>query len=333
MNRIFTQDLEALKHWLMNTWFRDSKSSAYQSALQSAILQLWPDLQSDTIGTRAYTFLNVPALCFHSLGGNSASILPINCAWIFLYAAFYLLDKVEDQETGHVLFSQFGEGPATNLTTGLILNAGEILSTVGQEAQEFYIVQAIQADFYRLAAAVCAGQHLDLTVKEPDFETTWAIAAAKSGIFFSLGCKMGATLSGAVPEQVDAFARYGRHLGTLIQIANDFEGLFPTEHGKSDIIAGKHNLPIAYTFHVLPDNEKTVLQELLSASESDLQAKNQALRIIIQSGALVYLYFEAEKQKALAANALESLALVPEMKEILLSLPEKVASGLRQSGN
>lgn len=332
MNRIFSQDLEDLKHWLTSNWFNDNEGSTYQAALRSLILQLWPGTKENANGSGTDTFLTVPALCYRSLGGTSNVILPINCAWILLYAAFYLLDKVEDQETGQVLYSPLGVGPLTNLTTGLILNAGEILTTAAQAYPQVDGIRAVQMEFYHLAANVCAGQHLDLTIKEPDLATAWEIVAIKSGIFFSLGCRMGANLSEASSDQVDALAKYGYHLGALIQIANDYDGLFPSEHGKSDIITGKYTLPIVYSLHVLPDQEREALRSLLATDQTDPQVKKYALQTIVQSGALLYLYLEAEKQKTLAANAIERLALVPEVKEILLSIPEKIIGGFQRNG-
>jgi hypothetical protein len=333
MSGIFFQDLEDLKHWLTSAWFNDDiEDSPYQAALRLLILQLWPKIKENTDGSGTDTFLTVPVLCYRALGGTSNVILPINCAWILLYAAFYLLDKVEDQETGQVLYSPLGVGPLTNLTTGLILNAGEILTTAAQVSPQMDRICKIQMDFYRMAADVCAGQHLDLTTKEPELSTAWEIASNKSGNFFSLGCRMGASLSEANPGQVDALARYGYHLGTLIQIANDYDGLFPNEYGKSDIITGKFTLPIVYSFNVLPYQEREALRSLLTIDQADTQDKNQALQIIVQSGALLYLYLEAEKQKILATNAIENLALVPEIKEILLSIPEKIVGGLQRNG-
>ncbi len=332
MSQIFDKDLESLDHWLSSSWFQNIKNLPYQADLRSLILQLWPERKANTNPSKAYTFLNVPALCYRALGGASDVIFPVNCAWILLYAAFYLLDKVEDQETGHILFSHFGGGPLTNLTTGLMLNAGWMLSSTVQAAPGNDSLRAIQADFYRLAVDVCAGQHLDLTIKEPDLKQAWEIATAKSGNFFALGCRMGARLGTEAHDQLDAFTRYGRNLGTLIQVANDYEGLFPNEYGKSDIIIGKYNLPIAYCFQVLPEPEKSRLSELLQANAADTQAKQRAQRMVIQSGALLYLYLEAEKHKTLAAKALEPLALALEEKELLLSIPEKIIGGLRQSG-
>jgi geranylgeranyl pyrophosphate synthase len=331
MSHISKTDLEDLKQWLINTWFQNLENSAYNDDLLAVVLQIWPDQVNGTPDSKGYTFLNLPTLCYHSLDETSKAILPVNLSWVLLYAAFYLLDKVEDQETEHALISKYGEGPVTNLTTGLILKAGEILSVARQAAAEADRIQEIQMDFYRLAAVVCAGQHLDLTVKEPDLDTAWKIAFGKSGNFFSLGCRIGARLGATSAEQVEAFSRYGLHLGTLIQIANDFAGLFPNTNGKSDIITGKYSLPIAYSFQVLPNQIKKVLNELLSTSIADPQAVQQALNIIIQSGALVYLNFEAEKHKTLAKSELEPIALNPELKDLLLSIPEKIIKGLQPS--
>lgn len=152
-----------------------------------------------------------------------------NTAWSLLYAAFYLLDKVEDQEANGELFSS-SPGIVTNVTTGFILSAGLILSKL-ELAQKPGIpeISSLQITFHHIALAVCAGQHLDLSQRKPDLKQVWQIVTAKSGEFFSLGCLAGALIATNEPDHLQAFATLGRHLGVLIQIANDIAGLWGKE--------------------------------------------------------------------------------------------------------
>lgn len=169
---------------------------------------------------------------------------------------------------------------------------------------------------------MCAGQHLDLAIREPNLSQTWQSVAAKSGDFFALACWVGARLATSEPVQLESMAKYGRHLGILIQIANDTEGLWGRDGIDSDLARGKVTLPVAYALGVLPPAERTALQRLILAKTREGEAR--ARQMILSSGGLIYLMLEAEKHRQQAKAALSGLPINEPQREQLLEFLDRM---------
>jgi geranylgeranyl pyrophosphate synthase len=85
------------------------------------------------------------------------------------------------------------------------------------------------------------GQYADLGDARSlgDYE---AVAGAKAGSLFRLGCRAGAMVAGATVDAVSLYGGFGYNLGILDQVWNDLRGLVG-EKGKMDARQGRA-LPI-----------------------------------------------------------------------------------------
>jgi geranylgeranyl pyrophosphate synthase len=121
---------------------------------------------------------------------------------------------------------------------------------------------------------------------------------------------------------LSACLSFGHHLGLLIQIANDIEGLWSNDGCDSDLARGQWSLPVAYAFQVLPSEKQARLRLLIGTAAAEAEAR----RVILDCGALIYLALETEKNKRQAANALgavgDQIAVEP-----LIRLLHRVSSG------
>jgi len=265
---------------------------------------------------------SLPVLCCEAVGGHSSQAERVNSAWLLFYKAAHLLDLVEDSEAEDRELLPAQPAQILNAATGLIFAANMLLNL-----EEGDMGKAIREDFSFTGWQMCAGQHADLTQAAPGLQQCWQIAEAKSGEFFALACRAGARLGGAAPPQIEAFDGYGRHLGILIQIADDVSGLWSATGERCDLIRkGKWTLPVAYAMTACPDEKQRELQQALQQAAKDTEAERQARRLIIESGAVLYLRIEAEKHSQQCLAALDRIDLPSAIRERLSGMVTEIAS-------
>ena len=299
------QFLANIHDWLFQSWIFNELDPDYRVALASILHAVWPGTDTE----KKYSYIPLPSLCGHALGKVSPSTTAVNAAWVLLFVASYILDKLEDEEVQHPIFSKYSPGVVMNLTTGLILHSGRILAELGPLDVSDKLLLEIRREFHQQALSVCAGQHHDLTIKEPDFEQVWKIVDAKSGKFFALGAYLGARLATNDHEKVALFSEIGRRLGIINQINNDLGGLGSREETGSDLAFGRRTLPVQYALMVLPPEKYAMLVEYLHNAVQDPSAELKARQMILSAGAVIYLSLEAAKHRQQASTMLESLHL------------------------
>lgn len=312
-----SKDLEQVVGWLNQYWENADFDAGYAGLLRSAVSEMWPldsGQSSPSFQMRMHT---LPLYFCRAFGGSPELGMTINAAWSLLYAAFYLLDKVEDQETDLPIFSEHGIGVVNNLTTGLILVSQSILLQAAERAA----VGDLQRAFHYLALNVCSGQHKDLSVSQPTLDQTWEIAGQKSGDFFGMACFTGALAARAAKGQADAAYTYGRCLGVMLQVNNDLHGMHAARGPDSDLARQKWTLPVAYAFHVLPPEQKEELLQLLASPDRENELK--ARDIILDCGVETYLQLETNRLCARAGSAVEQMKISLEHKDELLMVRDQ----------
>jgi geranylgeranyl pyrophosphate synthase len=259
-----------------------------------------------------------------ALGGNQELVTDIAAAWALVYSALYFLDKVEDQETGHEIFSLFQVGEVTNVTLELIVCAEELLNSLDDNAEiKFETAHLIRKGFNRALLLIGAGQHLDLSGAVPSVSEYWRIAENKSGEFFACACFMGARIATDNLLQVENITNYGKYLGLLIQIADDRDDLKKEMYGEGTSPKLRSNLACSYAVEVLPASQREELIRLINLPAQNLSTATRTRDIVISAGALVYLTMEMEKQRALAQAALQGMRLDSPTGQVLLGYLEQ----------
>ncbi len=209
-----------------------------------------------------------------------------------------------------------------NLSTGMLFAASLALNRMHQAERTRGIAAQISDDFYSSLLTMCNGQHLDLVTPQPSLEQWMQIAGAKSGAFFRLACRVGATVATDQPAIVDAFGEYGFRLGLLLQILDDL-GDFRTLTSSGELIlspeAGR-SLAVAYARDVLPADRQVALMEMIASASANAKATQKVIELLTESGADLYLDIEIERQRELGRQALLTTNPQPPAGEILLSL-------------
>jgi octaprenyl-diphosphate synthase len=120
---------------------------------------------------------------------------------------------------------------------------------------------------------VCAGEIVQ-TLRRGSAGVTRAdyrrIIELKTAELFRVSCFLGAQLAKRPQDQVEAIARFGRHLGVAYQIYDDLADFFGEEKrmGKTlgtDLMSGKVTLPLLVLLERLPVAERAALQDEILA--------------------------------------------------------------------
>ncbi len=256
----------------------------------------------------------LPSLVCQVSGGDPHQAEPVTTAWQLLRLAAKLFDDVEDGETG------CSSAEVISLATGLLFLAqlalAELFRPGVPSEQVGHLCQALN----RAGLRACAGQHTDLAhqvgMVNPDPDTWLEIALAKSGEPFAWAAWAGALVAGAGEQTLTCYREYGRHLGVLLQVADDFSSIW---HPKvaSDLAVGRRciqrrrtqrlNLAVCYARSVVETEGRSRLETLLAqAARGDSVAEAQARQWLVDLGAQGYLLVVARIQHQQAMTVLQN---------------------------
>jgi geranylgeranyl pyrophosphate synthase len=249
----------------------------------------------------------LPGLCCQAAGGDPLWADDLTAAWLLLYLAADLMDSVQDGDTPDAWWAGRGSGAALSVATGLFFSASLALDRLHALELQKPAAAEVVKDFYRSFLHMSSGQHLDLLNAQPSLEEYWEIAAAKSGVFFGLACRNGARLVINDQPRLDAFSRFGKNLGLLVQIRDDLEDLMadPKDQADRRLLATSRSLPVAYALDVSSPEVRKRLLDCLQRSIRDDQAAREAWVLVDESGAALYVVAEMERHRNQALQALE----------------------------
>jgi geranylgeranyl pyrophosphate synthase len=281
-----------------------------------ANLDQWgePDLGIPTIS-------RLPLLCCEASAGDARQAIPVMAAWEALRLAAKLFDDVEDNEASTPTED-------VNVATGLLFVTQLALGELAVQGEESHLVLRLSRALDRAVLRACAGQHSDLVSRgrpmNIDPETWLEIAHAKSGELLGWAAWAGALVAGASEHDLACYHQFGSHLGVLLQVADDFNGIWHPE-GSSDLAAGHPSLPICYAFSVTQAREREHLKSLFEQTiQGDEMAKVRLRQLLTDVGAQVYLLTVARVQHQQAAAALGNARCLPSAGRQLTALLDQV---------
>jgi geranylgeranyl pyrophosphate synthase len=303
------------------------RTSGAGPGLVEAMRQVLPGL-SPGAGQGTVRWVALPNLCCQAAGGDPRWADPLAAAWFLLYTAAHLMDKVEDQDEPEPSWASLGSGGALNAATGLFFTASLALNQLYHQDQTRRLAPEAVDDFYGCFLRMSAGQQADLSRPEPNLEQYWETARDKSGAFFQAACLCGARLAEPGADRLEAFSRYGLHLGLLKQVLDDLEDIHPPEGAHllrlwPDIA---RSLAVVYAMSVYPASEGERLRQYLQDAGGDPSAAQEAYRLLEKSGAALYLSMEIERHHGLAAEAAVQAAGSTEAAQPLVAMVDQLAS-------
>ncbi|HJW91175.1 MAG TPA: polyprenyl synthetase family protein [Anaerolineales bacterium] len=255
----------------------------------------------------------LPGLCCQAAGGDPAWADEVAAAWLMCYTAAHLFDSVEDQDKPDLWWANLGPGAAINVASGLLQSTPLVLSQLHQRKETQAVAVEVLVDFFINTLISGSGQHRDLVITQPSLTEWVEIASAKSGAPFALACRSGARLASADPIRLEAFSRFGRNLGMLIQVLDDLEDFRNLQDPTASALPPglERSLPVVYSLEVGSSQIQERFQTALHASADFPQAANELIHLLDQCGAGLYLITEIERYKAGALTALEAATPEP----------------------
>ena len=231
-----------------------------------------------------------------------------------------VLDEADFRRRGATISSLRGNEMAVMLGDYLISNAFHLCSTEGESSLNELIGSVTNM--------VCEGELLQLSNRENmdlSIDTYFEILRRKTAVLVGACCRLGAVVSNAPDEVVDAADRFGCGLGVAFQIQDDLLDLLGDREtvGKStgrDLETGKLTLPVLLFFESASPQQREELCALLK-TRKDAELR----RVLVDSGAVSKAYAHAEQ---LVEEAKQELSFFPVSsgRDLLHSLADAVVT-------
>jgi len=204
-----------------------------------------------------------------AVGGKNNDITAIQVATLLLTAAFDVHDDIIDEsETKHgkpTVCSKFGKGIALLLGDAFLMKAMGLLHKLDRQLSSEKmdaLWKIIDELFFELGDAealeISLKRNVDVSVEE-----CFKILKMKSSTF-EAHMRIGAIVGGGEPSVVDLLGDFGRTLGILINIREDFIDIFEAEELQNRFQNECLPLPILYAFK--NKQTKNSLLDILSKS-------------------------------------------------------------------
>lgn len=234
-------------------------------------------------GEPPFRWYDLVFACCEASGGSRAAAPRVAAAVELLIAALDVLDDIEDGDSSP-LVTVAGTAKALNVSTALIFLSQQAIATLPQDGIAEHRIPKFLDALARHGAFATIGQHLDLCSegdKEISTLDALEIARQKAGSLVAAACRLGALLGTDDESLLGLYERWGRHWGTMSQLANDFHDA-QGNLDKTDLDRRKPTLPI-------------VFGGLASSSEPNGELTVARLR---DSGALhfTWVIFEIERE-------------------------------------
>ncbi|MFJ1300591.1 octaprenyl diphosphate synthase [Bordetella genomosp. 5] len=223
----------------------------------------------------------------------------------FIHTATLLHDDVVDEsdkrrgrDTANAVF-----GNAASVLVGDYLYSRSFEMMV--EADSMRIMQILS----QATTVIAEGEVLQLlNVHDPEVsqERYLQVVRYKTAKLFEAAAQVGAVLAGATPEQEEAAAAYGRHVGTAFQLIDDVldysgDALALGKNVGDDLREGKPTLPLIRVMEVGTPEQQQLIRDAITTGDADFAAVAQAIQ---QTDALQHAREAAEAEAQRARDAL-----------------------------
>ena len=225
----------------------------------------------------------------------------------FIHTATLLHDDVVDdsglRRSRQTANAVFGNAPSILVGDFLYSRAFQMMVEIGSMP-----VMAVLAEATNIIAEGEVLQLMNCQNPEVDEARYLQVIRYKTAKLFEAAASLPAVFYGHPPEIVEAFAAYGRHLGTAFQLTDDLLDYAGSEDdlGKrlgDDLREGKPTLPLIYLLQKGEEADRALVRRAIEEPEqADLAAVIQRVQ---STGALDYTRAAAEREANLGEQALE----------------------------
>jgi len=295
---------------LWNFTFQSPTLSPYRNALDDIIQPL---LHANGV------LHNLPIVISQSLQGDASQVASLKAAWSCIYRAAKLFDDIEDGDSPLPLAQGINQG------LGVLWVAHALLGDAGT-GWTAEVRLAVLNRLHPCLLRATAGQQLDVEqahiVPPRSTPDEWvAIATAKSGELLGWVTWASAWVLTEDATVADAFARFGINLGILLQVVDDFEGVWGANG--TDLTQPTLTLPLCYAMMVAEAPIQAEITALLiHARHGDGDAALTLRTLLEQLGSREFLWTVAHHHAHQAEAAVAGLETVDStvLRQLLTTL-------------
>jgi geranylgeranyl pyrophosphate synthase len=283
--------------------------AAVRERLEATLHGSWEELERQVRGCLLDhplpPSLVLPLASCAAAGGDPGRAAPIGAACAFLLLALRWFDDVQDRDRADGLWATVGPGRATNLAAAALTLAWKVL------LNEPTVPRAVQRAFADACLTLARGQDRDIAGGRGTIDDYLEMIRQKTGAAYAFACRAGAMMADAPPTLGESCATYGEHLGTLLQILDDAEGVF-LPNGKGDLALGKVTLPIIYALAV----DHSAREELARIVEDGSLSSRagRVLEILDEIDTRSFLLWAALQRRRQALVALSGLTAEDDLR-------------------
>ena len=247
-----------------------------------------------------FTHPGLFAAAYEAVGGNLEATVQIQAAIALIAAAFDIHDDIIDKsELKHgvpTVFGKFGEGAALLLGNAFLIEGfmllGRSLDELGQGKSKVF--EIMKQSLYEFGNAHASELNLKKGTGAPPEEYLRIVKMKAASIEGDM--RLGALVGGGSQEEVEALAGYGRILGTLAMLREEFIDVFDAEELNQRICNEYLPIPVLYAMQDREANER--IHRLLAKRK----IKNSDLNVLADT------VFEAKSVGKLKASMKELMA-------------------------
>lgn len=266
------------------------------------------------------THPGILALACKAIGGNITKAERVQIAMLYLSAAIDLLDDVLDKskvKNGKpTVFGRYGQDIALLLSNAMMIKGFTLLYGCSKDfTQETFkaLMETIKADFYEMGNANLL--EIDLKGKVDVSPEICMSILEKKAASIAIHIKIGAIIGGGSLEEIEALTTYGKILGMLIILREEFIDIFEPAELKNRI--KNEILPVPILFAFKDRETKRKILNILSKPKVSEEDASKIVEYVFQSKNVEKL---RRRLKRLANNAVKSLSIFKRIRNKELEL-------------
>jgi geranylgeranyl pyrophosphate synthase len=239
-----------------------------------------------------FTHPGIFSITCEAVGEDPANQIEAQAAMAMLAAAFDIHDDIVDgSKTKHsypTVFGKYGKDIALLLGNAFMIDGftlmGKAASTVPHErSNEIYSI--LKTSFFEVgnahASELCLRRRLDVSPEE------YMKILEKKAASIEADMHVAALLGGGSSKEVKALSRYGRILGTLATLREEFIDIFKTEELNQRMKAETLPIPVLYAFQDKESRKK--IGELVAKGELTNKDVERLLDLVWESRSVAKL--------------------------------------------
>ncbi len=269
-----------------------------------------------------------PLLCLLSnaaAGGDWAKAVPAATAIELIHNFSLIHDDIEDgsdlRRHRPTIWKLWGLPQAVNAGDALFALAGLSSYRLLELGHDASIVLRVQQLLDESCLVLTKGQYLDLSfdVHEANvLDRYLEMIQNKTASLVAVSAAIGALITGASDNTINAYKTFGHHLGLAFQILDDVLGTWGSEDslGKpvgADVETRKPSYPPMYAFHKSPEfgllwNDVEASNKVIMAALDDSGARDAAHDAAVEQTSLAFDSLASATPTEPAASELRKLA-------------------------